>query len=102
MKTLFAIIYNLFVCLFVGTLMSVLGVPPVAAYVVAMTLFCVGLIPRAPMTGVLRDEVLITIFSSDIQSNISPDNSFYKQSRVDDGVAITATSVQIPQAGQRA
>lgn len=46
-------------------------------------------------------EVLKRIFAKDIQKNLFPNNEFYQGSKVDKGVAIDATSVDIPQAGQK-
>ena len=44
-------------------------------------------------------EQLVKLFSKDIQSNLFPDNAFYKQSKLDGGIDVNAQTVQIPQSG---
>lgn len=95
-----ALLFNLLICsLFLTGLTPLVGAPTAAVF--SGSIFALGLIPssyKLPV-GVLRNEVVTTIFSSELQKNIFPDNAFYKNSKVDAGVAINAVSVQIPQAG---
>lgn len=95
MKPIFALIYNLIISLLIGLIaFSVLGADP---FIAAAVVFAFGLIPRYVPKGALRDEVLTTIFSSDLQEKLFPDNSFYKGAQVDTGVAEDADKVEVPQ-----
>lgn len=44
-------------------------------------------------------ELIITLFSADLQKNLYPANEFYKNSKLDAGVDINCLTIQIPQAG---
>ncbi len=44
-------------------------------------------------------ELNVIKFSNELQKQLFPDNAFYKKSRVESGIAINATSVEIPIAG---
>ena len=44
-------------------------------------------------------EQLVKIFGKEIQKNLFPDNSFYKNSRLDGGVNVKAKTIQVPQSG---
>jgi len=46
-------------------------------------------------------EMLVKLFSKEIQSNLFPNNEFYKSSQLDGGVNINAKTVDIPQAGAK-
>lgn len=44
-------------------------------------------------------EVIRRLFSADLQKNLYPDSEFYKNSKVDSGIAIDSEGVDVPQAG---
>lgn len=93
------LMFNVVVCLFITSVgYSMVGTPAIA---VGSVLFMSGFIPHDYYAaGALRNEVIRKVFSSDLQKNLYPDNSFYKgNAKVDSGVAIDAESVDIPQAG---
>jgi hypothetical protein len=46
-------------------------------------------------------EMLIKLFSKEIQPNLFPSNEFYKSSKLDGGVDINAKTVDVPQAGAK-
>jgi len=71
-----------------------------AASVAAAALFAAGFVPvKLNLGTAFRNEVVTTIFSKELQKNLYPDNSFYKGCKVDEGVAINAETVEVPQAG---
>lgn len=102
-----ALLYNFVVAILLGSIVAAGCVEAgaevsqacITGEVVSIGVFSLGFLSETRPTGVLRNEVIKTIFSSDIQKNLYPDNEFYKSSKVDPGVAIDAESVDVPQAG---
>jgi hypothetical protein len=92
-----SLLYNLIVCLVVAAVLSM--VSTTGAIVVSSLLFITGFIPRKMEIGILKNEVIVTLFSNDLQENLYPANEFYKACNVDPGVAIDKATVEVPQAG---
>ena len=44
-------------------------------------------------------EIIVSLFSKELQPNLFPNNEFYKQSKLDGGIDIKAKFVEVPQAG---
>lgn len=93
-------VYTLFVCLLIASLSIATGNWGFA--IAAAVLFALACVPATNVyfpQGSLHSEVIRRIFSSELQKNLYPANEFYKTSKVDAGLGITATVVEIPQAG---
>jgi hypothetical protein len=93
-KILNGLLHNIVVASIIGLLIG-----GSEGLLVAMTLFLIGFIPFKMPSGVLGAEVIRILFSQLIESNLFPENEFYKQSRLDAGFNPNAASVEIPQAG---
>ena len=97
--SLSALIYNLTMCVLLAIVMfpfvGIIGLIP------AGILFLYGCVPSNSIvnTHALNSEVIRRMFSADLQKNLYPDGEFYKNSKVDDGIAIDSESVDVPQAG---
>ncbi len=65
-------------------------------------LFGLGFMPESQVyANCLRNEVIRRMFTADLQKNLYPSNEFYKNSKVDEGIAIDSEAVEVPQAGAR-
>lgn len=92
-----ALFYNLAIALlFTAVAAPFMGVN---SLIIGTLLFSLGFVKRTSPVGILRTEVITTIFSSDLQKNLYPANEFYKGAKVDTGVAINAIGIDVPQAG---
>lgn len=69
-----------------------------AAMAVVAVMFLLGFMPISWLpAGALHNEVIRRIFSSDVQTALYPDNSFYAGTQQDANIAIDAVEVEIPQ-----
>jgi hypothetical protein len=94
-----ALAFNLVVCVFMFSFLSpIMGL---MALLPCAILLLISAVPRNVPAGLLRNEVVMTLFSSQLQKNLYPDSEFYKDSRVDAGVGVNALAIEVPQAGAR-
>lgn len=94
MKIFKAVFFNLMFLALAIPALAQFGVDPI---VTTGGVVVFSLIPRSLPVGVLRDEVISTLFSSDLQEKLYPDNSFYKGAQVDAGAAENDKTVEVPQ-----
>ncbi len=96
-----ALLYNLVVITLIAG--AIEFVAPGMSMLAIGILFMWTLIPAkgTVVIGTLQSEVLKTIFTSDLQKILYPDNAFYKKSKADTDVALDAVSVEIPQESSR-
>ena len=96
MKTLLNFLYNLIMIAVIAAVLMAVTTPEFAM-VVAALLFLYQFVPgeEAPRAAI-RAEVLKRLFSSDLQTKLFPDNSFYAGTQ-SDVAAIDVEKIEIPQ-----
>ncbi len=89
-----ALFSNLVVCLFVAAI----AVPALgeAGYIIPAAMFVCGFVRSELPQGVLRVEVIRTLFTSDLQKKLYPVNEFYNGAQ-SDAAAVEVETIEIPQ-----